>query len=205
MYATAGKNERTVPSSPGSWRKERIDKKSSRNDKMQANEVDTIAPHSRDRLRTPADNGEAGAANEDGRDVEDQRAWRGNRRAEIELKRSSSSSFSSSGSGRKLKSTILLVGVSICPETGDGVGIEEFLDMGDAVEDSGAGAEKTARSGEGVGRAEVGIVVMLKQAGTSSTSCEEARRKISDSSFLSSLRKRLDMAPKYEILGLGRT
>jgi hypothetical protein len=24
MYATAGKNERTVPSSPGSWRKERV-------------------------------------------------------------------------------------------------------------------------------------------------------------------------------------
>jgi hypothetical protein len=40
--------------------------------------------------------------------------------------------------------TILLVGVPICPETGDGVGIEEFLDMGDAVEDSGAGAEKAA-------------------------------------------------------------
>jgi hypothetical protein len=65
--------------------------------------------------------------------------------------------------------TILLIGVPICPETGDGAGTEEFLDMGDAVEDSGAGVEKTARSREGVGRAEVGIVVMLKQAGTSST------------------------------------
>jgi hypothetical protein len=65
--------------------------------------------------------------------------------------------------------TILLVGVPICPETGDDVGIEEFLDIRDTGEDSDAGAEKTARSGDGVGRAEVGIVVMLKQAGTSST------------------------------------
>ncbi|KAJ7900948.1 hypothetical protein B0H14DRAFT_3422856 [Mycena olivaceomarginata] len=55
--------------------------------------------------------------------------------------------------------TILLVGVPICPETGDDVGIEEFLDIRDTGEDSAAGAEKTARSGDGVGRAEVGIVV----------------------------------------------
>jgi hypothetical protein len=40
--------------------------------------------------------------------------------------------------------TILLVRVPICPENGDGAGTEEFLDMGDAVEDSGAGAEKAA-------------------------------------------------------------
>jgi hypothetical protein len=89
--------------------------------------------------------GSRGAANEDGRDVEDQGAWRGNRRAEIECETVVLVFILVVRVWEEAQvTTILLVGVPICPETGDGVGIEEFLDMGDAVEDSGAGAEKAA-------------------------------------------------------------